>query len=89
MPAEGTDLTTWTPDWRKGYTMNTPDDKLIYPGKEYQNAYELFNGFGQVGIPFMDGFEIQVVDDENEDGTENICFKDVVAAVTVSIIATF
>ena len=38
--------------------MSTPDDKLIYPGKTYGNAYEFFSGFGQDSIPFMDGFEI-------------------------------
>ena len=61
--------------------MSTPDDKLIYPGKNYANAYEFFNGFSQVGIPFMDGFEIQVVDDKNEDGTENECFKAAIMTV--------
>ena len=62
--------------------MSTPDDKLIYPGKNYANAYEFFSGFGQVSIPFMDGFEIQVVDDTNEDGTENLCFKAAVMSVS-------
>ena len=55
--------------------MSTPDDKLIYPGKKFKNAYEFFSGFSQVSIPFMEDFEIQVVDDENEDGSKNECFK--------------
>ena len=57
-PKSGQNLNTWTPDWRKGYSMSTPDDVLIYPGKQYKNAYEFFTGFSQVSIPFMDGFEI-------------------------------
>ena len=59
-PPEGWDPSQngWAPDWKKGYILSTPDDKLIYPGKSYGNAYEFFSGFGQVSIPFMDGFEI-------------------------------
>ena len=68
--------------------METPDDKLIYPGKKYPNAYEFFSGFSQVSIPFMDGFEIQVVDDLAEDGTENVCFKSAMPKVTMLSSAT-
>lgn len=43
--------------------MDVPDDELIYPGKEFENAFEFFSNFSQVEIPFMGDFEIQVVDD--------------------------
>ena len=68
--------------------MDSPDDVLIYPGKEFANAYEFFENFKQVGIPFMDGFLIQVVNDTDADGNDNICFKNaVISVVSKSAIA--
>jgi len=62
--------------------MDTPDDELVYPGRDesLNNAFKFFSGFGQVAIPFMDNFEIQVVDDET-DGVPNICFKNAVISM--------
>ena len=45
-PEAWENVSTWVPDWTQGYTMETPDDQLIYPGKNYANAYEFFSGFG-------------------------------------------
>ncbi len=43
-------------DKSKGYKLESDDPELIFPYNEYINANEFFSNFGQMSIPFMDGF---------------------------------
>lgn len=57
------------------FTISTTDSVLIYPEGEYPNAEAFFANFTQMSIPFMEDYQIQVVNDLNADGTENFCLK--------------
>ena len=64
-------------DWTAGFLLSQDDPALIYPSKEYANAEQFFSNFGQMSIPFLDGYSIQSVPDKAEDGeTDNICFNE-------------
>ena len=59
----------------ESFEIGTPDAVLIYPESEYPNAEAFFANFPQMGIPFMDGYSIQVVDDKDADGKDNVCLR--------------
>ena len=40
-----------------------------------------------MGIPFMGDFSIQVVDDVDENGTPNVCFKSAISSLFINSMA--
>ena len=62
-------------DPNNGFTIDYPEDFLIYPEGKFKNAEEFYADFDQAKIPFFEGFKIMVVEDIAEDGTANVCYK--------------
>ena len=60
----------------------------MFPKSTYPNAYEFYSNFGQASIPFFGDFSIQVVPDENDDGTENVCYKSAINLAAASVATT-
>ena len=71
-------------DPSNGFTIEYPEDYLIYPEGTFKNAEEFYADFDQAKIPFFEGFKIMPVDDIAEDGTANVCYKGAAAAVFLS-----
>lgn len=57
------------------YIMTSDNARLVFPKAEFKNAEEFFSGFGQMSIPFMSGFRIQAVPDNDINGNPNVCYK--------------
>ena len=71
--------------WDEGANWSTDNSYLIHPFSEYDNAEEFFSNFPPMSIPFMGDFSIQVVDDEAEDGTANVCFKGAMSLLFINL----
>ena len=71
--------------WSQGATWETDNSYLIHPYSEYSNAEEFFSNFPPMSIPFMGDFSIQVVDDNAEDGTPNVCFKGAMSLLFINL----
>ena len=63
-------------DPTKGYTVDVLDPYLIFPSGEYSNASQFYAGdFDPAKLPFLWDHKIMAVDDHDEQGNPNVCYK--------------
>ena len=53
----------------------------------YPNAAEFYHDFDPAKIPFFEDFQIMAVDDYDEDGNANVCYKGATSLTSVLSIA--
>ena len=62
-------------DPTKGYTVEVPDPYLIFPSGEFSNASQFYGDWDQSKLPFLWNYKIMAVDDHDESGQPNVCYK--------------
>ena len=63
--------------------MEYPPPYIIFPGGIFANAKEFYSDFDQAKIPFFEGFKIMAVDDLDDEGNPNVCYKSATTLTSV------